>query len=174
MATLGKVAGDAQAWGAIDYAPLTDLARGAMSGGLHESAVSPLPALAARAGTLRAAAFEARLATGVEFKVVGVASDMEGAKRLADAARGLVALARMGAGQGTDKAWFEFLDGLRISEEKSDLRLTGSLSRAMLDALMARAASEIGARAGSGATPNAPPAPLAPTPGPGRAPAARP
>ena len=167
LGALGKVAGDAQAWGAIDYPPLTDLARGAMPGAGGSDSSSPMPLLASQASALKSVAFEARLASGVDFTLVGVAGDIEGAKRLGDAARGLVALARMGAGQGTDKTWFEFLDGLRIDEEKSDVRLTGNMTRPMMEALMAQAAGRAG-QAGLGAAPDSSPAPSA------TAPAARP
>jgi hypothetical protein len=176
LTALGKVAGDAQAWGAIDYPPLTDLARGVMPGAASGGGAGPIPMLASQAGALKSVAFEARIASGVDFTLVGVAGDANGAKRLSDAARGLVALARMGAGNGSDKTWFEFLDGLRISEDRSDIRLTGNLTRPMMDAILARAGQTgwaggpggAGAPA-SGAAPN--PAPAAPPAG---APAARP
>ncbi|HUD73059.1 MAG TPA: hypothetical protein VMQ62_13955 [Dongiaceae bacterium] len=169
LTALGKVAADAQAWGAIDYPPLTDLARGAMPGTGSGGSSGAIPMLASQAGALKSVAFEARIAAGVDFTLVGVAGDTKGAKRLSDALRGLVALARMGAGNGSDKTWFEFLDGLRISEDQSDIRLTGNLTRPMMDAMLARA-GQTGWAGGapSGAAPNPAPAP------PGHTPAARP
>ncbi len=168
LAALGKVAGDAQAWGAIDYPPLTELARGAMPGAGSGGGAGAIPMLASQARALKSVAFEARIASGVDFTLVGVAGDTEGAKRLSDAARGLVALARMGASNGTDKTWFDFLDGVRISEAGSDIRLTGNLTRPMMDAILARAGQAGWAGGSSGAAPNPAPAP------PADAPAARP
>ncbi|HKQ97778.1 MAG TPA: hypothetical protein VJV75_07885, partial [Candidatus Polarisedimenticolia bacterium] len=161
LKALGKVAGDAQAWGAIDYPPLTELARGATgsasgdsgsNGGASGGAGMAGSLLASRASALQSVAFEARIASETDFTLVGVASDIEGAKRLGDAARGLVALARMAAGQETDKTFFDFLDGVRVLEDKSDVRLTGKMTQPMLTALLARAGDQFpGAGNGTGA-----------------------
>jgi len=125
---LDRVDPTSQAWGAIDYAPLADLARGAMQG--RGAAVNIPPA--GSKGTLLGVAFQTSLDKTVEFDLVGVADAEPAAKQLADAARGLVALARMGASQSKDATWLGFLDGLRIDQKSEAIRLHGTLGPDLL------------------------------------------
>jgi len=134
MSILAAVSPSGHAWGAIDYAPLADFTAGALRG--SERALS-LPAPRS-AGALRGVAFEGRLAAEVGFTLVGVADAEPGAKQLADGARGLVALARMGASQGNDRGWLELLDSLRIDQTGAEVRIKGIVSRPMLQAFAAR------------------------------------
>ena len=152
MSFLGTVSPAADAWGAIDYAPLTEIAGVALGGDGHglrlPSPKSP--------GALRGVAFEARLAADVGFTLVGVADAEAGAKTLADGARGLVALARMGASQGKDPSWLGFLDGLSIDQTIAQVRVRGRVSRPMLQALSSRvgAPAATPGAAAPGATPS--------------------
>jgi len=137
MSILAAVSPSGQAWGAIDYTPLADFTTGALRGS-GSSLSLPAPR---SAGALRGVAFEGHLAAGAGFTVVGVADAEPGAKQLAAGARGLVALARMGASQGQDTAWLGFLDGLRIDQAGAEVRIQGTIAGPMLQALAARLVS---------------------------------
>jgi hypothetical protein len=164
MSILAAVSPAAHAWGAIDYAPLADFTAGALRGS-GSSLALPAPR---SAGALRGVAFEGRFAAEVGFTLVGVADAEPGAKQLADGARGLVALARMGASQGNDRAWLGFLDGLRIDQAGAEVRIRGTVSRPMLRALAARVTAPGAAReadpsgAAADAVPGAPGSAAAP------------
>jgi len=166
MSILAAVSPAAHAWGAIDYAPLADFTAGALRG---PGGSLSLPAPRST-GALRGVAFEGRVATDVGFTLVGVADAEPGAKQLADGARGLVALARMGASQGNDRSWLEFLDGLRIDQAGAEVRIRGTVSRPMLQAFAARVAPPGAAResdpssAAADALPGAPGSTAAPAP----------
>jgi hypothetical protein len=159
LALLETVHPTAHAWGAIDYAPLAHMAGAALSPPPGESPGGParVPGM-----DLRGVAFEGHLAEDVAFEVVGVAKDGPAAKKLADAARGLLALARMGASQGSDKAWLEFLDGMSVVDGKEEVRLNGRLTMAMLEAVAGRAGGLSGV---PGPPPPAAAGPGAATPG---------
>jgi hypothetical protein len=138
---LDKVKTTSQVWGAIDYAPLAALARDAMAA--RGSGV-PLPSPTATS-TLRAVAFEGRIDQAIDFNLFGEADAEKGARQLTDAARGLVALARMGASQKGTKETLDFLDGLRIDQSGSEIQVHGTMSVGMARAV----ASGLAARAGS-------------------------
>jgi hypothetical protein len=125
---LDRVDPTSQAWGAIDYAPLADLARGAMQGRGTTVNIPP----AGSKGTLLGVAFQTSLDKTIEFDLVGVADAEPAAKQLADAARGLVALARMGASQSKDAIWLGFLDSLRIDQKSDAIHLHGTLGSDLL------------------------------------------
>ena len=137
---LEKVRATSQIWGAIDYAPLAALARDAMAA--RGSSV-PFPSPTA-ASTLRAVAFEGRIDQTIDFNLFGEADAEKGARQLSDAARGLVALARMGASQKGTKEMLDFLDGVRIDQSGSEIHVHGTLSLAMARAI----AGGLAARAG--------------------------
>jgi hypothetical protein len=157
MPFLGTVSPAADAWGAIDYAPLTEITGAALGSGGHGLSL-PSPK---SPGALRGVAFEGRLEAEVSFTLVGVADAETGAKRLADGARGLVALARMGASQGKDPSWLDFLDGLSIDQTSAEVRVHGKVSRSMLQALSARVTAP-GGEAPSGSAEAGAPAPAGP------------
>jgi hypothetical protein len=151
---LDRVDPASQAWGAIDYGPLADLARGAMQG--RGTAVNLPPA--GSKGTLLGVAFQTSLEKSVEFELVGVADAEPAAKQLADAARGLVALARLGASQSKDATWLGFLDGLRIDQKNEAIRLRGTLGPDLLRVVADRwraPSSNPSSAASSGAPPAA-------------------
>ena len=149
---LDRVDPTSQAWGAIDYGPLADLARGAMQG---RGAAANIPPAGSK-GTLQGVAFQTRLETSVEFELVGVADAEPAAKQLADAARGLVALARMGASQSKDATWLGFLDGLRIDQKSEAIHLRGTLGPELLRVVADRWRASSG-NASSVGSPGAPP-----------------
>jgi hypothetical protein len=130
IGVLGKVQPAAQIWGAIDYAPLVELARRGMSSGGHEAALS-----ASGAGHLKALAFQGVIDKSIAFDLFGQAEAEPGAKQLADAARGLVALARMSASQQGTGPWLEFLDGIRIDQSGREVEVHGTLTSAIAQAL---------------------------------------
>ena len=47
----------------------------------------------------------------------------------------------MGASQGNDPAWLGLLDSIRIDQQGAEVRLTGTVSRAMLQSLAGRMTS---------------------------------
>lgn len=132
LGILGKVRPTAQIWGAIDYAPLADLARRALrTGGGGVSLALPQ----AGSGNLRALAFQGMIDKAVSFDLFGQADAEAGARQLADAARGLVALARLSASQQEARPWLEFLDGIRIDQSGGEIHVQGTLTSAMAQAL---------------------------------------
>jgi len=166
MSILAAVSPSGQAWGAIDYAPLADFTAGALRGSGRSMS---LPASGVP-GALRGVAFEGRFAAEVGFTLVGVADAEPGAKQLADGARGLVALARMGASQGKDTSWLDLLDSLRIDQTGAEVRVKGIVSRPMLQAFAARMVTPGDAPpAAPGVTPEAVPSGAAADAAPGAA-----
>jgi hypothetical protein len=167
MRVLGKVSPEKQVWGGIDYGVLTSLLGEAGQGGA--SGASPLSGFTRN---LRAVAFQGSIDTTVEFDLVGVADGEPGAKTLADAARGLVAIARVGASQGAHRAaepgapadpavesaraWMRFLDGVSIAQRAEEIRVHG-----LLDGAMAKSIAGAASRSMPGT--KAPPAPDAGT-----------
>jgi hypothetical protein len=131
IGVLGKIQPAAQIWGAIDYAPLVDLARRGMGG--REAALS-----ASGAGHLKTLAFQGVIDKTIAFDLFGQAEAEPGAKQLADAARGLVALARMSASQQGTGPWLEFLDGIRIDQSGREVEVHGTLTSAIAQALAGR------------------------------------
>jgi hypothetical protein len=147
-----------QVWGGFDVAAIAALQAGA------GQIPSQVP-IATLAKNLRALAFEAAFDKTVDFDLVGLADGESGARTLADAARGLVAIARVSASQGapgrapagapppagTDpspaapadpaRAWFDFLDALRIDQQGSEVRLRGRLDATTEHAFLSAAAT---------------------------------
>ncbi|HEV8198587.1 MAG TPA: hypothetical protein VGS03_01040 [Candidatus Polarisedimenticolia bacterium] len=155
MSVLKRVSPAKQIWGGIDYGVLSSLIGQEGAGG----AASPMSGFTR---SLRALAFQGAIDDAVEFDLVGVADGEPGAKSLADAARGLVAIARVGASQGANraaegnaaesaKAWMRFLDGVSIAQSREEIRVHG-----LLDGAMAKSFAAAASRAVPG--PGAPPA----------------
>ena len=138
MKVLSRVSPANQVWGGIDY--------GVLSGLLEEGGRDGGAPMTGFARSLKALAFQGAIDDDVKFDLIGLADGEPGAKTLADAARGLVAIARVGASQGahraagggeTDpaaesaRAWLRFLDGVRIDQERDEIRVHGTLDGAM-------------------------------------------
>ncbi|HZN03922.1 MAG TPA: hypothetical protein VFD06_10090 [Candidatus Polarisedimenticolia bacterium] len=142
MKVLSRVNPAKQIWGGIDYSVLAGL----LEEGSRDGGGSPM---AGFARSLRALAFQGTIDDGVQFDLIGLADGEPGAKTLADAARGLVAIARVGASQGANRAaegssggaadpavesaqaWRRFLDGVRIDQERDEIRVHGTLDGPM-------------------------------------------
>ena len=141
MKVLSRVSPAKQVWGGIDYGILSGL----LEEGGRDGGGTPM---AGFARSLRALAFQGAIDEDVKFDLIGLADGEPGAKTLADAARGLVAIARVGASQGANRAaegaageadpaaesaraWLRFLDGVRIDQEKDEIRVHGALDGAM-------------------------------------------
>lgn len=149
-----------QVWGGFDVAAMAALQPGT------GQVPSQVP-IATLSKNLRALAFEAAFDKTVEFDLVGLAEGESGAKTLADAARGLVAIARVSASQGAAgrapagappsagtgsssaaadpaRVWFDFLDGLKIDQQGSEVRLRGRLDAATARAFLSAAGANQG------------------------------
>ena len=141
MRILSRVSPAKQIWGGIDYRLLSGL----IAEGGQDAGASPM---AGFARSLKALAFQGAIDDDVQFDLIGLADGEPGAKTLADAARGLVAIARVGASQGANraaegssgeadpsvdaaKAWLRFLDGVRIDQERDEIRVHGTLDGTM-------------------------------------------
>jgi hypothetical protein len=131
-----------QVWGGFDVAAVAALQPGT------GQVPSQVP-VAMLSKNLRALAFEAAFDKTVEFDLGGLAEGESGAKTLADAARGLVAIARVSASQGAAGrapagVWFDFLDGLKIDQQGSEVRLRGRLDAATARAFLSAAGANQG------------------------------
>ncbi|HET8947164.1 MAG TPA: hypothetical protein VFQ07_09290 [Candidatus Polarisedimenticolia bacterium] len=157
MSVLRKVSPAKQIWGGIDYGVLSSLLAEAGTG---SGGASPMSGFAR---SLRALAFQGTIDSSVEFDLVGVADGETGAKSLADAARGLVAIARVGASQGANRAsgekdtidpavesaraWMRFLDGVSIAQKQEEIRVHGLLDGAMAKSFAGAASRAVPQRA---------------------------
>ena len=162
MRVLGKVSPAKQVWGGIDYGVLSSLLGETGQGG--PSGASPMSGFTR---SLRAVAFQGEIDSSVEFDLIGLADGEPGAKTLADAARGLVAIARVGASQGANRAaepgaaadpaiekaraWMRFLDGVTIAQSREEIRVHG-----LLDGAMAKSFADAASRSMPGTGAGAP------------------
>lgn len=162
---LRKVQPASQIWGAIDCRTVATLARdAARTQGLPDPTQS---AGIAAVDSLLSIAFQGKVAASVEFSLVGQASGEAKAKELADAARGLVALARMGTTQDRGREWLEFLDAIAIDQKGTEITLRGLVPEKMMAGLAstARAAAHDAAGGPASAPPSSagsPPPPASP------------
>jgi hypothetical protein len=125
MTLLERVESNAQVWGAIDYAPMAKLAGRTV--GETGLANIPLPG-GTPGGALRAIAFQGTVDDPVDFEVIGQAALEDDAARLADAARGLIAIGRMAAAGDGDRAeLLALLDTIEISQSGAFVNLHGSV-----------------------------------------------
>ena len=81
---------------------------------------------------LVALALRGTIGESVVLDLLGQADTEANARNLADAARGLVALGRIGAGRDQAKAWLEFLDGIRIDQKGADLSVRAAIPPATM------------------------------------------
>lgn len=161
---LRRVRAGSEIWGAIDF---RTIARIAPQPGVMEPPGSTALRDNPVASTLVGLAFQGRLVEAPEFDVTGHADDEAGARKLADAARGLVALGRMGVTQEQAADWVAFLDGIRIEQKGPDVLLHARVPPALLSAMAEKARAAALPAGASG-----PPAASGPrtAPSPGRAP----
>jgi len=74
----------------------------------------------------------------VDLDLLGQADAEVSARRLADAARGLVALGRVGAGRDQAKEWLDFLDGIRIDQSGAGVNLRASIPAKTMESFVVR------------------------------------
>lgn len=123
LAPLEKVRPEAQFWGALDCRELARAVRESTDAG----DLPGLPLSSAAANSLLTLAFRGMIGESVEIDLLGQADADASAKTLADAARGIVALGRVGAGRDQAKEWLDLLDGIRIEQSGSDVSLSASI-----------------------------------------------
>ncbi|OLC56294.1 MAG: hypothetical protein AUH92_00485 [Acidobacteria bacterium 13_1_40CM_4_69_4] len=128
LAPLEQVRPEAQFWGALDCKSLARAVRDATTAG----DLGGLSLPSAKLDALQSLAFRGTIGASVGGRADGEAS----ARNLADAARGLVALGRIGAGREQARAWLEFLDGIRVGQSGSDLSLHASIPPATMQAFV--------------------------------------
>lgn len=143
---LARVRPASQIWGAVDCRRLTALAR--QFGAARGMDASPLDR-APQVSSLISLAFQGTVGKNVDFTVLAEADGEEGARNVADAVRGILAIARMGAGQDTARDWLEFFDGIRIEQTGTSIAMRGTIPEKTMAALIARA------RGGAGTAPGA-------------------
>jgi hypothetical protein len=136
LGLLERVRPSSQIWGAIDCRRLTDLARQfALARGVQALPLDPVRP----AGALVSLAFEGKAGRDVEFVGVAEAVDEQGARDLTDAVRGVLAIARLGAGREAQRDWVEFLDGITLAQAGASVTVRGSIRERTMAALAARA-----------------------------------
>ena len=133
-----KIRPEAQFWGAIDCHGLQRLFKEAPL----PSELSVLALNSEAMQSLLTIAFRGVVGDTVDVELFGRADQKESAKRLADAARGLVALGRVGAGRDQAKEWLEFLDGIRIDQGGADVNLRASIPAKTMEAFVVQVTSE--------------------------------
>jgi len=132
---LAGVRPTAQVWGAADVRTMAQLGREAAAArGLGTALQRSAPPSA-----LVAFAFQGTIGTSVMLDLVGRADGAEGARKLADAARGLVALGRMGAAPGQAADWIAFLDGIAIEQKGTEISLRASVPPSLVSGLAEKA-----------------------------------
>jgi len=133
---LRKIRPASEVWGAIDYRTIAKFGRQApWSAAPGSAALKDNPV----ASALVALAFQGRIVGTPDFEVTGRADDEAGAHKLADAARGLVALGRMGVTQQQAADWVGFLDGIRIEQKGEDVLLRAPVPPALMSAIAEKA-----------------------------------
>jgi hypothetical protein len=134
---LEKVRTEAQFWGTIDCRRLTEIVQQSSESG--DLAGLPLSSKAAR--SLLSLAFRGTIGDSTEIDLMGQADAEASAKTLADAARGLIALGRVGAGRDRAKEWLEFLDGIHIAQSGTDVTLRASVPSKTMQTFVGRMVS---------------------------------
>jgi hypothetical protein len=139
LALLAKVQPTSQVWGAVDFRTLASLTQEfARTQGKGESNLTP-----PQIRSLKALAFEGRIGKTVEYRLLGLADAEDHAKTLAEAARGLIALGRMGASREGGAMWLELLEGISIDQSGTTVNLRGSIAEKTLAALAEKAGAAV-------------------------------
>jgi hypothetical protein len=134
LTPLEKVRPEAQFWGALDCRSLQRL--------FKEASASPdlgsLPIHSAPVQSLVSIAFRGTVADSVDIDLFGQTDAEKDAKTLADAARGLVALGRVGAGRDQAKEWLDFLDGIHVEQSGAEVSLRASIPAKTMESFVAQ------------------------------------
>jgi hypothetical protein len=136
LESLRRLPAVAQIWGAIDVRSLSSSVRG--FAGSRGAEMRGMPG-AAQIESLRSLAFEGRVGERLEFRLLGEAEGEDRAKGLADALRGVLAMARMGAGKEAEKDWLDLLDGMAVEQGGVLVELRGAVPGPLLKSLAAKA-----------------------------------
>ncbi|PYQ16563.1 MAG: hypothetical protein DMF79_18425 [Acidobacteria bacterium] len=83
-------------------------------------------------------AFRGMAGDTVDVDLFGRADAEANAKLLADAARGLVALGRVGAGRDDAREWLDLLDGIQISQRGPGIALRASIPAKTMESFVAQ------------------------------------
>lgn len=155
LALLSRVRPTSHLWGAIDFRTIMRQARQSAEA-LGSTAAASLPA-GGPTDALIGLGFQGEVGKSLTLELMGTADGEPGAKKLADAARGIVALGRMGARPDQAADWVAFLDGITITQQGSEVDLHAAVPESMLDALAEQART-------SAAAASAPPPATMPSP----------
>jgi hypothetical protein len=151
---LQEIRPGSQVWGALDSRSLGELTRDyAAQRGLQ---ASPL-ASASQFSSLVSIAFQGWLGETVQIDLSGKADSEAHARSLADAARGLLALGRMAAGNQAPPGVIDLLDGIRVDQQSDLLLVHASVAEKSLAALADQVVRDAAPAPGSG-TSGVPPA----------------
>jgi len=123
LTALEDVRQEGQVWGAVDCRSLQSLFK--QSPGTTD--LTGLSLSSAPVQSLMSISFRGMIGDTVDIDVYGRADAEANARTLADAARGLVALGRVGAGRDQAREWLDLLDGILISQSGSSLVLRASI-----------------------------------------------
>ncbi len=136
MERLREVRPGPQVWGALDTRSLAELAGGfATMRGLDTATTL---ASASQFSSLVSIGFQGRLGETVQIDLFGKADSEAHARSLSDAARGLLALGRMAAGNKAPPGFLDLMDGIRIDQQAEAILLHASVPEKSLAALAER------------------------------------
>jgi hypothetical protein len=134
LTPLEEVRQEAQFWGAVDCRSLQSLLKEA-----HGPAdLSGLTLSSAPVQSLVSIAFRGLIGDTVDVELFGRADAEANARTLADAARGLVALGRVGASRDSAREWLELLDGIHISQSGPGIVLRASIPPKTMESFVAQ------------------------------------
>ncbi len=122
-------------WGAADCRGLQKMYREAS----RPPDLGDLPIHLAPIQSLLSIAFRGTLEDSLNLDLFGQSDTADNARTLADAARGLIALGRVGAGRDRAKAWLDFLDAVRIEQSGPQINLTAAIPAKSMEAFVAQA-----------------------------------
>jgi hypothetical protein len=155
---LESVRPEAQVWGAIDCRSLQKL---------FQTQAGDLPGLALKSAPMQSLVsigFRGMVAEAVDIDLYGRADGAANAKSLADAARGIVALGRVGVGRDQAGDWLALLDSIRIDQSGPAITLRASVPARTMESFVGRMKSIQAPEAGT--PPAAPEAGASPSPEP--------
>ena len=132
LSPLEKVRPEAQLWGALDCRSLQRMFKERPVA----SDFGKMPLDSPVVQSLVSIAFRGMIGDSVDLDLYGRADAEANAKTLAEAARGLVALGRVGAGRNQAKEWFDFLDGIRIEQRGAEISLRASIPSKTMESLV--------------------------------------
>jgi hypothetical protein len=161
---LEEVRQEAQFWGAVDCRSLQTQFKNAPA----PTDLSGLTLNSAPVQSLVSIAFRGMAGDTVDIDLFGRADAEANARTLADAARGLVALGRIGAGRKEAAEWLELLDGIHITQSGTGVVLHASIPGRTMESFVAQmlssrpSAAEARAPAPSASASPGPPPPARP------------